>query len=243
MIFLKRLLPLRGRRSRKARENKKMARIAPSLLSADFTKLTEEMDRFNGCGAEILHLDVMDGHFVPNMTFGHNLVKSLRPLVPDGIFDVHLMMTNPLGWIDRFCDAGADMVTVHIECDDDIDECINAIKARGKVAGLSVKPNTPAEAVFPYLDRVGLVLVMTVEPGFGGQGMIYECLEKIPAIRKAAESVGTNGLLISVDGGVNEENCKLIADKGTDILVAGNAVFGAEDMKAAFTALSEKIKG
>jgi len=220
-----------------------MANIAPSLLSANFTRLTEEMERFCGAGAKILHLDVMDGHFVPNLTFGYTLVKALRPLAPEVTFDVHLMMTNPLVWIDRFCDAGADMVTVHMECDDDIDECIKAINARGKVAGLSVKPNTPPEVLFPYIDRVGLVLVMTVEPGFGGQGMIYECLEKFAPIRKAADEAGNTGLLISVDGGVNAENCAEVAAKGADILVAGNAVFGAKDMQAAFAELSAKVQG
>ncbi len=219
-----------------------MANIAPSLLSADFTRLSWEMERFSSAGAKILHLDVMDGHFVPNLTFGYTLVGALRPLVPEVTFDVHLMMTNPLEWIDRFCDAGADMITVHIECDDDIDECIKAINARGKIAGVSVKPNTPAEAVFPYLDRIGLVLVMTVEPGFGGQGMIYECLDKFAPIRKAADEAGNKSLLISVDGGVNAKNCAEVAAKGADILVAGNAVFGAEDMPAAFAELSAKVQ-
>ena len=217
------------------------SRVAPSLLSADFTRLADEMERFRASGAQILHLDVMDGHFVPNMTFGHNLVKSLRPLVPDATFDVHLMMTEPLKWIDRFCDAGADMITVHVECDDNVSECIKAITARGKIAGISVKPGTSVERLVPYLDKVGLALVMTVEPGFGGQGMMYDCLEKIPEIRKAAEAAGNSSLLISVDGGVNAENCAEVAKKGANILVAGNAVFGAKDMQAAFADLTARI--
>ena len=220
-----------------------VAKIAPSLLSADFTQLTKELERFNNAGAEVLHLDVMDGHFVPNLTFGYTLVKALRPLSPHAVFDVHLMMTNPLEWIDRFCDAGADMVTVHVECDDDIDECIDAITRNGKIAGISVKPKTPAEAVAKYIDRVGLVLVMTVEPGFGGQGMIYECLDKFAEIRKLADEAGNKQLLISVDGGVNAANCADVAAKGADILVAGNAVFGAEDMQKAFAELSRRVQG
>lgn len=219
-----------------------MPRIAPSLLSADFTRLADEIERFKNAGAKILHLDVMDGHFVPNMTFGYTLVKALRPLAEDVTFDVHLMMTEPLKWIDRFCDAGADMITVHIECDDDIDECISAIKARGKIAGVSIKPATPAEAVLPYIDKVGLVLVMTVEPGFGGQGMIYDCLDKFAPIREAAAAAGNESLLISVDGGVNAGNCADVAAKGADILVAGNAVFGAKDMQSAFAELSAKVR-
>lgn len=216
-----------------------MRRIAPSLLSADFTRLDYEMKRFKESGAGILHLDVMDGHFVPNITFGYGLVKSLRSLAPDTVMDAHLMITNPLSYIDRFCDAGADMITVHTECDDDVNACIDAITARGVVAGVSVKPGTPASDAFPYLDRVGLVLVMTVEPGFGGQSMIYDCLDKIALIREEALRVGNTSLLISVDGGVCESNCELVAQKGADILVAGSAAFGKDDMRAAVTALGE----
>ncbi|MBE6765381.1 MAG: ribulose-phosphate 3-epimerase [Ruminococcaceae bacterium] len=214
-----------------------MAKIAPSLLSADFTKLAWEMERLRDAKVEVLHLDVMDGHFVPNITFGYSLVKALRPLAPDLVFDVHLMMTHPLSYIDKFCDAGADILTVHVECDDDIDACLDAIAAKGVKPGLSVKPKTPAEAIKPYADKLGYVLVMTVEPGFGGQSMIYDCLDKFSVVREICGS----DVLISVDGGVNAANCAEVAAKGADILVAGNAVFGASDMPAAFAGLSEKV--
>ncbi len=245
IIGIHKLSPKRSRIRRKSvgktMPDSGSSRIAPSLLSADFTRLAEDMVRFNESGAEILHLDVMDGHFVPNITFGPKLVKSLRPLAPNAVFDVHLMMTEPLKWIDRFCEAGADAVTVHAECGDDIDECIKAITDKGKIAGISIKPATRVEDIVKYLDRVGLVLVMTVEPGFGGQGMMYDCLEKIPEIRKAAEAAGNSSLLISVDGGINAENCAEVAEKGTNILVAGNAVFGAENMQRAYAELTARI--
>ena len=179
-----------------------MAKIAPSLLSADFTRLADEMQRLSAANVEVLHLDVMDAHFVPNLTFGYSLVKALRPLGTDMVFDVHLMMTNPLSYIDKFCQAGADILTVHVECDDDIRACLEAIKKNGVKAGLSVKPKTPASAVLPYLDMLDYVLVMTVEPGFGGQSMIYECLDKINELK----ALGREDMLIAVDGGVNANN-------------------------------------
>lgn len=215
-----------------------MAKIAPSLLSADFTRLADEMQRLNAANVEVLHLDVMDAHFVPNLTFGYSLVKALRPLGTDMIFDVHLMMTNPLSYIDKFCQAGADILTVHVECDDDIKACLEAIKKNGVKAGLSVKPKTPASAVLPYLDMLDYVLVMTVEPGFGGQSMIYECLDKIDELK----ALNKDDMLIAVDGGVNAQNCTDVSSRGADILVAGNAVFGAPDMTAAFAELSEKVR-
>ncbi|MBP3415717.1 MAG: ribulose-phosphate 3-epimerase [Clostridia bacterium] len=215
-----------------------MAKIAPSLLSADFTRLADEMQRLSAANVEVLHLDVMDAHFVPNLTFGYSLVKALRPLGTDMVFDVHLMMTNPLSYIDKFCQAGADILTVHVECDDDIRACLEAIKKNGVKAGLSVKPKTPASAVLPYLDMLDYVLVMTVEPGFGGQSMIYECLDKINELK----ALGREDMLIAVDGGVNANNCTDVSSRGADILVAGNAVFGAPDMTAAFAELSEKVR-
>ncbi len=235
---------LRGRDAAQLTERKiKMAKIAPSLLAADFTRLAEEMERFKKSGAQILHLDVMDGHFVPNITFGCDLIGKLRELAPDAVFDVHLMMSHPLHWIDRFCEAGADMVTVHAECGDDIDECIAVIKKHGRTAGISIRPKTSPEEIMPFIADVGLVLVMSVEPGFGGQGMIYECLDKFAPIRQAAQAAGNDSLLISVDGGVNSANCAEVAAKGADILVAGSAVFGAPDMQRAFAELSAKING
>ena len=214
--------------------------VAPSLLSADFTSLRSEMKRFVGCGARVLHLDVMDGNFVPNITFGYSLVGRLRPLAPDTVFDVHLMMTHPLAYIEKFARAGADMITVHKECRDDIGECLDAIHSFGLRAGISIKPDTRPHTIYKYLDRTDLVLIMTVYPGFGGQTMIFKCLDKIPLLRKNSPS---DELLISVDGGVNKDTCERVADAGANILVAGNAVFGAKQMPAAYRALTERIGG
>jgi len=219
-----------------------MSVIAPSLLAADFLRLDREVERFSACGAKTLHLDIMDGQFVPNMTFGWELVGSLRPLLPDVRFDVHLMVREPLVMIDPFCDAGADMITVHVESSSSVGECIEAIRRRGVVPGLSIKPGTPPSAVYPWLDQVGLVLVMTVEPGFGGQSLMDHCVEKIPHIRAEADRVSNRELLISVDGGINTENCTSVAAAGANLLVAGSAVFGQQDMTAAFSRLSESVK-
>ncbi|MGN0475300.1 MAG: ribulose-phosphate 3-epimerase [Acutalibacteraceae bacterium] len=214
-----------------------MAKIAPSLLSADFTKLGEEVKEIESVGTEILHIDIMDGHFVPNLTFGYSMVKALRP-VSDMIYDVHLMMTNPLSYIENFAKAGSDIITVHTECDDDINECLALIHKCGVKAGLSVKPKTSPDALFPYLDKLEHILVMTVEPGFGGQSMMPECLDKIAVIKAECASRGLN-IPVMIDGGVNADNVQTAARAGADMMVAGNAVFGAKDRAAAFKILSE----
>lgn len=205
------------------------AKIAPSLLSADFIRLADEMERFKASGAEILHLDVMDGHFVPNLTFGWQLVADLRPTLPGVCFDAHLMIDNPARWAEKFCAAGADMVTVHAEASGAM-KSVGIIAKNGVTAGVSIKPGTPAEAVFPYLGKVGLILIMTVEPGFGGQKMIPECLDKIAVIKREAQRRGIEGILYSVDGGINAKNCRMAAQAGADVMVAGSAAFGAPDM-------------
>lgn len=214
-----------------------MAKIAPSLLSADFTKLGEEVKEIESVGTEILHIDIMDGHFVSNLTFGYSMVKALRP-VSDMIYDVHLMMTNPLSYIENFAKAGSDIITVHTECDDDINECLDLIHKYGVKAGLSVKPKTSPDALFPYLDKLEHILVMTVEPGFGGQSMMPECLDKIAVIKAECASRGLN-IPVMIDGGVNADNVQTAARAGADMMVAGNAVFGAKDRAAAFKTLSE----
>ncbi len=218
-----------------------MSIIAPSLLAADFLAVGKEAERFAASGAKVLHLDIMDGQFVPNMTFGWSLVKSIRPLLPGVTFDVHLMVNNPLVMIDPFCDAGADMITIHSESPCDISECLDAIEQRGVRAGISIKPDTPAETVFPWLRWVDKVLVMTVEPGFGGQVLMQKCVDKLPVLRAEALRQEKHGLLLSVDGGINAENCAAVAEAGADVLVAGSSVFGKADMTAAFRELSDKV--
>ena len=186
-------------------------------------------------GADYMHLDVMDGHFVPNLTFGAPVIKFVRPFT-DKVFDVHLMISEPLKYIDDFCDAGADLITFHIESDSDPVETIEKIKARKVKAGVVLKPKTPAEAVFEYLDLVDMVLVMTVEPGFGGQSFMADMLPKIKAIREEIDRRGLD-VLIEADGGIGAQNIALCREAGVDVAVAGTAVFKAENPKQAIEEL------
>src|SRR5574344_477314 len=174
--------------------------IAPSLLSCDFSKMVEEIILMDKSGAYFMHLDVMDGHFVPNISFGAPIIKSVRQYtkVP---FDVHLMISEPLKYIDDFANAGADIITFHIECESPIQETINKIKSKGIKPGLVIKPNTPASSVFPYLKDVYMVLVMTVEPGFGGQSFMEDMLPKVAQLKAEAQNQGVK-LLVEADGGI-----------------------------------------
>ena len=201
--------------------------IAPSLLSCDFSQMGQEIKRMELAKADFMHLDVMDGHFVPNITFGAPVIKTVRSYT-DVPFDVHLMISEPLKYIDDFADAGADIITFHVESDSDIKETIEKIKSRGVKPGLVIKPNTPASAVFPYLSDLYMVLIMTVEPGFGGQSFMEDMLPKVSEIRNEADKVNPQ-LLIEVDGGIAENTIAKASKAGVDICVAGTAVFKAED--------------
>ncbi len=210
-------------------------RIAPSLISADFSILGEELKNLEQLGLDAVHLDVMDGLFVPNITFGQVLIKSLRKA--SGIcFDTHLMIEKPGRYIDDFIAAGSDIITVHFEASEDLASDLKRIRAAGVKAGVSVKPKTPVSVLAPYLDYIDLILIMTVEPGFGGQGVIPECVKKIA---EAKELIGDRDIIIEADGGATVTNASEFSAAGCDMLVAGTAFFKAADRAAAYKALSE----
>ena len=212
-----------------------MIRISPSILSADFSRLEQEVADVEASGAHMLHIDVMDGHFVPNISFGSCVISSLRPRTKL-FFDVHLMISDPRTYALSFAKAGAEIITVHTESDCDLGECIAKIKACGKKPGLVINPDTPIDAVLPYLEELYMVLVMTVQPGFGGQKCREDCFEKVRALRKIITERGLS-VHIEVDGGITAENAPKAIAAGADVLVAGSSVFGAPDRNAAIDAL------
>ena len=215
-----------------------MIKISPSVLASDFSKLGEEAAACFEAGAEMIHIDVMDGHFVPNITLGAPVIKSLRKCSP-AIFDVHLMISDPAKYIADFHDAGADMITFHIESDSNAEETVALIKSMGIKAGIALKPGTPAKAVFPYLSKLDMVLVMTVEPGFGGQSFMENQLAKIEEVRRECDALGID-MDIQVDGGITDETAPLVKKAGANVLVAGSYVFKG-DKKAAVSLLKETL--
>lgn len=197
--------------------------LSPSILAADFCKLGEQIKEVERAGAQYLHIDVMDGLFVPSISYGMPVIASIRRC-SDIFFDVHLMIEKPERYLQEFADSGADLINFHLEASEDAEGTVKKIRSLGKKVGITIKPGTPAEAVVPYLGKVDMVLVMTVEPGFGGQKLIPECLDKVRAIRRMAEERGLQ-TDIEVDGGIREDNVRLALEAGANVIVAGSAVF------------------
>lgn len=208
--------------------------ISPSILSADFARLEQECKSLEKCGADWIHCDVMDGNFVPNLTFGMPVIRSIRKCVVLPL-DVHLMIDRPERYVEQFAEAGANLITIHAEATDDVASCLKLIRSCGKKAGISLKPNTPVETLEQYRGLFDMILIMSVEPGFGGQSFIESSVDKIRQARTLFPDV-----LIEVDGGINSQTATKVIDAGADVLVAGNAIMSAPDRRSAIAELRKQ---
>ena len=214
-----------------------MIKVSPSMLACDFTKYGAEIEKITKAGAEYVHLDVMDGGFVPNISFGIPLVEAARK-VTEAVLDVHLMIVEPEKYIEQFAKAGADIIVFHYEATNNHQEVIDKIHSLGKKAGMSIKPATPTFVLEPFMNSLDLVLIMSVEPGFGGQKLIPETIEKVAQVKEMRQVLGAE-FEIEIDGGLTAENAHLAKDAGVDVIVAGSAVFKAENPAEVIAKLKE----
>lgn len=212
-----------------------MIKISPSVLACDFNRFGEQIKKVTDAGAEYIHLDIMDGHFVPNISFGIPVVEAARRAT-NAVLDVHLMISHPERYIERFANAGADIITFHYEATNNHEELIDEIHSLGKLAGVSIKPHTPTFVLEPIINKVDLVLVMTVEPGFGGQKLITSTIDKVKEVSLISKRLDVYPE-IEVDGGITPENVNLLINNGANVIVAGSSVFKASDTTAAILAL------